>query len=623
MKKKPGFHSWRYLIALYAVLGILLPSVLVGAELIQYRLLMPNPSSHLFTVHIIVDGVTTPTIDFQMPAWSPGRYVIYDFAHNVQEFEAQGQGHVPLTFEKVDKQTWRVNTGGSPHVAVGYKVFANTLSGTFSQLNDQHANYNGASIYMYVVGMKDRPIELEIDAPDGWSVINGLRPRQQGNVWLMQAANYDLLIDSPTEIAPLKEGTPIRMRTFQYAGKEFRILIHNNGGNKNVDRFIGDLQKIVKAEFSIIGPPDFDQYTFFFHFNPFAGHGDGMEHLSSTQIVITQNLGNDENYESFLLVAAHEFFHLWNVKRIRPAALGPWDYTRENYTPSLWISEGITNYYASLALRRSGIWDDRQYFRQLARVITEIQHSPGRFERGPEQASFDTWFWHETPDQTNLQNTFLSYYTTGEILGNLLDLEIRERTQNARCLDDVFRSLYKNFYQAPNATYYLRGRGFTEEDFLQVLNQVSSSDFSDFWKSNVKGQVELDYNRYLKAAGLYLEVGRSIPQPYAGIVTTENADHQTVVESVLPETPAAGAGLSPGDILLAVDEERIDGRNLTEILSEKQPGQMVTLALYRENRLLRVSIVLQSHEERRYSIEEIDHPTELQKKIRASWLGGG
>jgi predicted metalloprotease with PDZ domain len=612
----------RKLVLVAAVLLIALTSGTSAAEAIRYRLAMPKPASHFFVVSIVVDGVTTPTMDFQMPAWSPGRYIIYDFAHNVQEFRAQGDQSEPLEFEKVDKQTWRVTTHGGRRVAIEYKVFANTLSGTFSQLDDQHANYNGASIFMYVVGMKDRAIDLEIETPSGWTVFSGLPDqRNQGGLWFAHAPNYDILIDCPTEMAQVSEVGPVRLKSFSFAGKKFRALIHNNGSDKNVERFVGDLEKIVKAEFEILGPPDFDQYTFLFHFNSFAPHGDGMEHLNSTQIVLTGNLGDDERYDSYLSVAAHEFFHLWNVKRLRPAALGPWDYTEEDYTHSLWISEGLTSYYASLTLRRAGLWDDQKYFSRMAKVIDEIQNSPGRFARSAEDASFDTWFWHDTPDATNWQNVFLSYYTKGEILGALLDLEIRQRTKNAKSLDDVFRLMFRNFYEAPNATYYLRGRGFQEDDFLKALNQVSSSDFSDFWRRNVSGRVELDYSQYLKAAGIHLDIRRAPATPFIGMNTTENPDHLVVVQNVLPETPAAEFGLSAGDVILAIDGERVTPKNLEEILEEKSPGKKAMFSVYRENRLVHVGIDVGSREEVTYSIKELDNPTELQKQIRASWLG--
>ncbi|MFI5174884.1 MAG: M61 family metallopeptidase [Terriglobia bacterium] len=598
-------------------------SCLSAADSIQYRLAMPHPSSHFFVVTIVVDQVTTPVLDFQIPAWSPGRYVIYDFAHNVQEFRAQGDQNNPLAFEKIDKQTWRVQTVGSRKVAIEYKVFANTLSGTFSQLNDQHANYNGASLYMYVVGSKDHPIDLDIETPEGWTVLNGLPGRKaDGNHWLMRAPNYDILIDCPTEIAPVPNPPAgVRVKAFSYAGKNFRVVIHNNGSDKNVDRFVGDLEKIVKAEYEIMGPPDYEQYTFLFHFNPYASHGDGMEHLNSTQIVITGNLGDDNAYDGYLWVSAHEFFHSWNVKRLRPVSLGPWDYTREDYTPSLWISEGLTSYYASLTLRRAGLTDDQKFFKHLANTVETIQDSFGRFERSVEQASFDTWFWHDTPDAANWQNVFLSYYTKGEILGVLLDLEIRQRTANSKSLDDVFRALYKKFYESPAATYYLAGRGFREEDFLEMLNAVSSSDFSDFWKQNIASTAELDYNRYLKAAGLFLDAHHAQPSPYAGISSKENSDHLVVIENVVPETPAARDGLSAGDSILAVDGVRVDLKTLEEILKEKKTGQKVKFTIYRENRLLNVDVVLGSHEAVTYSIRDMENPTALQKQIRAGWLG--
>lgn len=595
---------------------------LFAAPAIHYRLAVPHLAAHFFVVTIVVDDVNSPTLDFQMPAWSPGRYVIYDFAHNVQEFRAQGDRNAPLESQKIDKQTWRVTTAGSHRVAVEYKVFANTLSGTFSQLNEQHANYNGASIYMYVAGMKDRPIELGIEAPDGWTVVNGLpNPQIRGNLWTMQAPNYDILIDCPTEIAPVSDHGFVRMKSFSLSGKTFRVLVHHNGSDKNLDRFVADLEKIVKAECALMGAPEYEQYTFLFHFNPFVARDDGMEHLNSAQIVLTANLGDENRYDDLLLVSAHEFFHQWNVKRLRPQALGPWDYTREDHTASLWIAEGLTSYYASLSLRRAGLWDDQKYFQHMARVIDTIQNSPGRFERSAEQASFDTWFWHDTPDASNWQNVFLSYYTKGEALGALLDLEIRERTRNQKSLDDVFREMYKKFYLAPKATYYLRGLGYQEEDFLKTLNELTGSDFSDFWNHNVASRVELDYNQYLKAAGLYLDAHHAAATPYAGIVTNTSADHQAVIQNVLPETPAALHGLSNGDIILAVDGERVTPGNLNEILEEKHPGQKVSFAVYRENRLVNVEVALGAHEETSYSIKELSNPSELQKRIRTGWLG--
>jgi predicted metalloprotease with PDZ domain len=595
-----------------------------AAAPIEYRLAMPQPAAHLFVVTIILNDNMAPSLDFQMPAWSPGRYAIYDFARNVQDFRAQGGHNEPLTVEKIDKQTWRVHAEGSHRVAVEYKIFADTLSGTFSQLNDQHANYNGASTYMYVVGMKDRAVNLTIAPPKGWTVLNGFQnQKSEGDIWIGLAPNYDILIDCPTEIAPLGDHGPIWLRSFTYGGKTFRVVIHNNGADKNLDRFVGDLEKIVKTEFAVMGPPDFETYTFLFHFNPFLTQGDGMEHLSSTQIVVTANLGDESRYERLLLVAAHEFFHAWNVKRLRPAALGPWDYTKEDYTKSLWISEGLTSYYASVTLRRSGLWTDQKYFEQMAGVIEMIQNSPGRFERSAEEASFDTWLWPPPPYATNWQNVFLSYYTKGEILGALLDLEIRNRTNNKKSLDEVFRYLYKTYYEAPQATYYQKGRGFEEEDFLKALSTVTGSDFSDFWKVNISESVELDYNRYLKAAGLYLDAHPGETTVNVGISLRETADHLPQIENVAPGSPASAYGLSSEDILLALDGERVSDKHFNEVLSEKHPGQKVVFTVYRENRLLNIEVVLGSHEPMTYSIKEMALPSDMQKQIRASWLGTG
>ncbi len=473
---------------------------------IAYRLRIADPASHLFDVTISAATLGHDRIDFQMPAWSPGRYVIFDFARNVQEVSAVSSDGLPLATSKIDKQTWRVETAGAAGLEFRYRVFADDLSGTFSQLDERHALVNGPSVYMYVVDRKPDPVVLTIEAPKGWRAMNGAA--ESPGQTLFEWPNYDQFIDTPTEISPSYE-----LRSFRVGAAEYRVLTHQIGKDREKpDRFVADVEKIVRAEVAFMGQPDLERYTLLFHFDPSADLNDGMEHLYSTVIVRTASLDEEKRYDGLLVVTAHEIFHIWNVKRLRPLELGPWDYTKENYTTSLWIGEGLTNYYGDLSLLRAGIWNERRFLDALGGQITVLQAAPGRRLMSLEQASFDTWLYMAAASRqrSNGGDISFSYYMKGQVVGALLDLEIRHRTGNTRSLDDVMRLLYRRFYvDAPAETYYLKGRGYKGADFLAAVNEVSGSNFSGFFSSYVSGTSELDYGTILGYAGLRLKPDRS------------------------------------------------------------------------------------------------------------------
>lgn len=477
-----------------------------GAYRINYRLSMTQPASHLFEVQMSVKAsILLDAVDFQMPAWSPGRYGVFDFAKNIQEFKIVESSPRTgmcqrLGAERIDIQTWRVYPCASS-VTISYKVFADDLSGTFSQLDERHANFNGGSIFMYIVGHKPDPVTLKIEPPNNWRIVNGRMDRDDQREW--QFPNYDILIDTPTEIAPnwTKD-------EFKVAGKTFYVVIHSLGdeGGKRA-ALVRDLEKIVRAEVGMWGAPEFDSYTFLLHFDPTAQSGDGMEHLTSTQIIKHHALGEKGTYEDTLDAAAHEFFHVWNVKRLRPIELGPWDFTRPLATRSLWIAEGITNYYGHLMQRRAGIRDDTDFYETLANEIGRIENAPGSRLMSAEEASLIAPFRDRavSAQRTNLHETSISYYDKGEDVGLVLDLSIRGQTHGAKSLDDVMRRLYEEFYlKSPKMTYYLRGRGYTGADFQRVATEVAGADLSDFFARYVRGTEPLPYNEAFAQVGLRL-----------------------------------------------------------------------------------------------------------------------
>jgi len=476
---------------------------------LKYQLSMSNPASHLFEVGITV---ATPqaeeVIDFQMPRWSPGRYAVFEFAKNIQEVSAASAclpapncKPVSLPVVRLDTQTWRVFPQGARGVNLTYKVFADDLSGTFSQLDARHANFNGGSIFMYVVGHKPDPVQLSINAPANWRILNAATERADQREW--QFPNYDILIDTPTEIAP-----DFTVDEFKVDGKTYRVMVHSFGkeGGKRA-ALVRDIERVVRAETALMGTPDYESYTFMMHFDPTAPRGDGMEHLSSTQIITTSALGAKDSLEDALDTAAHEFFHVWNVKRLRPVELGPWDFTRPVNTRSLWIAEGLTNYYGHLMQRRAGVWDDEQFQLVLGQAIGAVENAPGARLISAEEASLIASFIDrgQSAQRTNLAETSVSYYLKGEVVGIVLDLLIRGQTRGRASLDDVMRRMYEEFYvQSPTTTYYLRGRGYTGADFERVAAQVAGADLSDFFKRYVRGTEPLPYDEALAHVGLRL-----------------------------------------------------------------------------------------------------------------------
>ena len=596
---------------------------------VTYRLSMTRPVSHLFEVSIEVelpDGAPS-SFDFQMPKWSPGRYAVFDFAKNVQEFQALG-GICPrqaqckmsvIPSEKVDDQTWRVSTGNTRSLTVRYKVFGNDLSGTFSQLDTRHANYNGHSVFMYIVGHKADPVRLEIDPPAGWRIINGRTERMDQRAW--QFPNWDEFVDTPTEIAP-----DWTVDEFQVEGKRYRVVVHSFGdeGGKR-PALVRDIEKIVRAAVAMWGQPEFDMYTFLFHFAADDHSGDGMEHLNSTQIIEPGALGESGVYASALGTAAHEFFHVWNVKRLRPIEFGPWDFTRPANTRSLWIAEGITNYFGHLMMHRAGIWDTTQFLRRESQTITGIENAPGTALMSAEASSQAAPFIDDAPhaQQTNLQNTAISYYPKGELVGMVLDLMIRGKTNGKGSLDEVMRRMYQQFYlSSPNATYYLRGRGYTPQDFQRVASEVAGADLSDFFARYVRDTQTLPYDEAFGYVGL--KVVRSVArEPYSAGITLDWEDEESLrVGSVRHYSPAEDAGLQAGDEIVSLSGKNIKRENWLLGLSRYQEGARIPVVVKRDRRTIRSALLLGPPDRYEFRIEEMTNATPQQRALREAWLRG-
>lgn len=588
---------------------------------LTYTLGMERPSTHLLEVEITAKDVTGPVLRFAMPAWAPGRYAIYDFAKNVQEFTVQGANGQPLPWTQPDKQTWVVNSsdcGGT--VAVRYKVFANDLTGSFSQLDTSHGAINGASVFMYLPGNKPDPITLTIHPPQGWKIVSGFSMSLTDTTF--HVLNYDILVDTPLEIAP-----DCWVSDFEEGGRTFRVAVHSYGSSPDEvslrSSLVDGVKKIVRSEMTMMPEPDFKHYTFLFHFDPDIAMGDGMEHLNSTDIIVRGSLSSS-GVSQALETAAHEFFHLWNVKRLRPAGLGPFNYSHEVYTRSLWFVEGITTYYSYLNLLRSGIWPQQEFLDRLAGEIRALREDPGRRLMSAESSSFHAWFYDRAPQmqETNFANTTISYYNKGALLGMLLDLEIRSAAHGTKSLDDVMRLMYRKFYESPVTSYYLHGRGYTEADILNAVNQVSGADFAPFFQKYVAGTAPLPYNEIFAKAGLALHIGTSGSAPPSMGVLVEPVDTGDKIFSVIPGGAADRAGLSRDDILISVDDQSLATDTLEDRLGIYSAGAKVLFEVQRRESRRFIYVQLDPPQPDEYSITEVPDATEDQIKIRQGWLEG-
>jgi predicted metalloprotease with PDZ domain len=580
---------------------------------LQYTLAFPDPHTHFYEVAFEIGNVTTPHLDLQMPAWTPGSYLLREFARHVQDFAAHDAARNPLRWEKADKATWRVTTNGARAIKVTYRVYANELTVRTSHVDATHAYFNGASVFMYVKGATDRPLKLRINAPPGWRVTTplALRPEDDG---FYDAPNYDILVDSPTEI-----GTH-RLIEFDVMGKPHRIAIWGEG-NYDAAQLQADFTKIIEEAARIFGGAlPYEHYTFIIHLQP--GLRGGLEHLNSTTCQASPyTFKPRRSYVKFLDLIAHEFFHLWNVKRIRPASLGPFDYQRENYTRALWFAEGFTDFYAQQLLRRAGLISPAEYLENLAGSILTYETTPGSRVQSPAAASFDAWIKYYRPDENSVNSAY-SYYDSGAHLGWMLDLEIRSRTNGAKSVDDVMRYLYE--------TYALKGVGFPEAELKGAFERVAGGDLTEFFNRHVYGTEEFPFDKYLALAGLkrvpiyapsqYDEPGRAAePRGALGVRTKADGD-RVIVSHVLDGTAADAGGVNANDEIVAINGEKVDADNLNERLSRLRPAEKVTLTVFRRDKLMTFNLTAERQPPDRYAIVAVKEAMPGQQELRRAWL---
>src|ERR1041385_3099033 len=603
-----------------------LPLIVVGQTSpvdISFTIAMPRPHTHLFEVEVAIKHATNAPQEetLVMPVWTPGSSLIREFERHVQDFAASTAAGQALKWEKTNKDTWRVITNGAPEWHATYRVYANELSVRTSELNSEHAFWNNANLLMYLDGSLKSPSTVRVLAPEVWRVATGL-PAVLGQKNTFRAESFDILYDSPFEASNFKT------LVFNVKGVPHRIVIDGEG-NYEPDRVRRDVQKIVETEVELMGGEiPYHDYTFILHLRSNAGGG--LEHLNSAALGYprfgfkittadraTSSAPNttttpERDYRGFLSLVAHEFFHLWNVKRIRPDALGPFDYTQENYTKVLWVAEGITDYYADLALRRAGLITESEFLAATARAFQTLQNTPGRLEQSVEESSYDAWIKYYRQDENSV-NSQISYYDKGALLGLLLDLEIRKRSNGAKSLDDVMRYLYAEFFK--------KNRNYGPADFQKACELMAGSSLDEFFSKYVRGKEELDYNAALGAAGLRLDTTPAADAKVYFGADLAQEDDRLIVRRVYAGSPAYDSGLNAGDQIVAMDNMRATREFFNARLAEKKPGELVNLTMFRCDDLSTLLIKLSDRRESTFRILPVTTPTQVQRQVYRSWLG--
>jgi predicted metalloprotease with PDZ domain len=576
------------------------------SEPIRYTLRFPAPETHYVEVEASVPA-GQPAIELMMAVWTPGSYLVREYERHVEQVAAKGPDGAALVVAKTQKNRWRIDAKGAPRVTVTYRVYGREMSVRTNWIESRFALLNGAPTFLTLAERGvERPHFVTLELPAAWKTCETSLSPVTGGGYQYRAASYDELVDSP-----FIAGNPA-VHHFEVGGKPHVLVNEGEAGVFDGKRAAGDLAKIVAEAERLWGSLPYERYVFINVLSETAG---GLEHKSSTVLMASRWATSTRRaYVSWLTLAAHEHFHAWNVKRLRPIELGPFDYERENPTTALWVAEGFTAYYEHLLVRRAGLTTDVELIDGIGADIRELQTTPGRLAQPVATASADAWIKYYRPDE-NTPNTAISYYTKGAVIAFLLDAKIRRATNGAKSLDDVMRLAYSRYSGA---------KGFTEGDFKGVVHEVAGRDFGPWWTSALQTTDELHYDDALDWLGLrFKPVDQTVGGPGKAWLgaTTRNDGGRLVVTQVRRGTPAHRAGVNVDDEILAIDDFRVRADGLDRRLEQYAPERAVTLLVARRDELVRLPVTLGREPSDTWRLEPKADATPEQQAHRKAWSG--
>ncbi len=584
-----------------AVLAISIAAIAQTSPPVAYTVSLASPEQHLVEVQILLPPGPAHR-QLQLPVWN-ALYQVRDFAQYVNWVRAKDRSGNPLGVREVNKSRWQIE-GAEGGAIVEYQIFADSAGPFNAQLNAHHAFFNLAQIVMYPVEARSGPLNVRFShVPEGWHIATPLTlSSSSGDEFT--AVNYDRLVDSPVEIGNFRE------TDFDESGGHFRVIVDADSTDYDMARIVGALRKIVTAAISWMDDRPFETYTFIYHF-PHGPGGGGMEHAFSTAIDVSAS-AMKTSLDALTGVTAHEFFHLWNVKRIRPQTLEPVDYTKENYTRALWFSEGVTSTAEGTIRLRAGLLDEKQYLYRLGEQITELERRPAHLTQSAEESSLDAWLegdgYYHRPDRS------VSYYNKGELLGVMLDLAVRDASHGEASLREVLQWM--------NANYAKRGRFFNDsEGVREAAEAVSHGDLASFFAKYVAGTEEIPWDDFFRWVGLRVEAVPSTVTD-AGFTASRNFDGPMSVGAVTPGSEAENAGLRVGDTMVEL-QGKPAGRDSREELTRLNPGDTLTVRVRsRRGDERELKWKVGSRQEISYEVKNLDQVTDQQRARRTAWLKG-
>lgn len=586
---------------------------------IEYLVDLADSKNHYLAITATIEPAPDEeSTELMMAVWTPGSYLIREYARNIDTMKVTDQDGTALDFKKTKKNRWLVQHGKAKKIIVSYRLYCNEMSVRTNWVGMQYAMINGAPTYITVANRLDQPHIVELDLPRNWKR-SATSLKQVNSTHRYRAENFDELVDSP-----IVAGN-IAVYPFTAGGIEHQLVNIGESGYWGGAKAATDLQRLVEEHHRMWGTVPYDRYLFL---NMISESGGGLEHNNSTLIMTSRWTFRDERrYKSWLGLASHEFFHTWNVRRLRPKTLVRYDYENEVYTESMWIAEGITSYYQNLALVRAGLITENEYLSRLSGDVEGVQRTLGRKKQSLSSSSYDAWIKYYRPDE-NSSNTRISYYSKGAVAAFLLDVKIRKLTQGEKSLDDLMQTMFQKYAES----------GYTPDEFRQTASEVAGEDLSDWFAQAIDSTDELDFSE-LETVGIAVprpakakkssedgdntdkkaadETRTPKDRPWVGI--SASGDSKVTVSRVVPDSPGYEAGVNNGDEIIAINDFRVSG-SIDSRLRQFEIGDQLDFLIARRGKLLHLKVTIGSRETESWKLRFVSKPSDDQKAQRKAWL---
>lgn len=573
---------------------------------IRFQVSFSEPQAHYAEVQMEISGLKQEFLDVKMPVWTPGSYLVREYAKNVESVTAKNADGTDLPVRKTSKNTWRIHSNNSDQVVFSYRIYGFEVSVRTNYIDDSHAFLSPAGTFMYVDGLLDHPAEVTIIPHENWSKVSTGLDAVPGKNFTYTAPDFDILFDSPIEVGNQE------IFTFEASGVEHEVAMVNAGAYDK-EQLIEDYTKLIEECTRIFGVNPNKRYVFIVHH--FRSGGGGLEHLNSTVLGASRSAyQNPRMYTNFLGLVAHEYFHLWFVKRLRPIELGPFNYDEENYSTALWIMEGFTSYFDNLILRRTGYLDERGYLQMLIGDFNAVENRSGNDVQPVALASWDAWIKYYRPDENSI-NSSVSYYNKGALLAMLMDLKIIAETNGQYSLDDVLKEAYQEFYVR-------KQRGFEEHELEALIEKVTNVSVSEIFRM-AHSVEKIDYNKYLQPVGYRLrDLSEGTQVPDLGM-RASSQNGKVMVNTVLRDGSAWDGGLNVRDEILAIDGQRIEdgSRDVSAILQSKNVGDTVRVLITRDGLIRELEIPLKRSPLATFDLSRDPQASEAQRRLGDIWQG--